>query len=362
MREVRADAGGWFGPRRLVTLVRYGEGPHLASLLFLPLAIGLLHVALEKRRPLHYVLAALAVAAVVLSNWIGGFALALAVAAYLAAFGGWLRAAAIGVYAYALALPWVTPSTIATIRANAPLVGGRFVPSLKLEILFVLGFVAARLGLARARLARARASPCCSSMAPRSWPWRHTGSTPACCRSPSATTWKWTWHSGWRPRCMRCRGCGAASPGAPLRSAALIGLRRMLAARCCCLSTHGAQPWSSPSPSNPPPSTKSPPGWARTCPAAACFAPGTIGFWMNAFSDTPMLVGGFDNGMRNTFLQDVIYQIYAGDKQQVMLDWLEAFGCDAIVGDGRRAARCTTPTPIPRNSPACRSCGAMGRR
>jgi hypothetical protein len=62
------------------------------------------------------------------------------------------------------------------------------------------------------------------------------------------------------------------------------------------------------------------------------FAPGTIGFWMNAFSDTPMLTGGFDNGMRNTFLQDVNYQIYAGDRQQVMLDWLNAYGCGAIVG------------------------------
>jgi hypothetical protein len=69
-------------------------------------------------------------------------------------------------------------------------------------------------------------------------------------------------------------------------------------------------------------------------PGRRVFAPGTIGFWMDAFSDTPMLVGGFDNGIRNTFLQDVNFQIYAGDKQQVMLDWLNAFGCDAVVGGG----------------------------
>jgi hypothetical protein len=55
---------------------------------------------------------------------------------------------------------------------------------------------------------------------------------------------------------------------------------------------------------------------------------------MNAFSDTPMLNGGFDNGMRNTFLQDVIFQVYFGDKLQVALDWLNAFGCDAVVGGG----------------------------
>jgi hypothetical protein len=63
------------------------------------------------------------------------------------------------------------------------------------------------------------------------------------------------------------------------------------------------------------------------------FAPGTIGFWMQTFSDTPMLTGGFDNGIRNTFLQDIIYQIYAGDRQDIMLAWLKAFGVGAVVGD-----------------------------
>lgn len=73
--------------------------------------------------------------------------------------------------------------------------------------------------------------------------------------------------------------------------------------------------------------------YLRAHPQGRVFAPGNFGFWMTAFSETPMLVGGFDNGIRNVFLQDVIFQIYAGDKPQVLLDWLDAFGCDAIVGD-----------------------------
>jgi hypothetical protein len=77
------------------------------------------------------------------------------------------------------------------------------------------------------------------------------------------------------------------------------------------------------------------------------FAPGTVGFWMNAFSDTPMLVGGFDNGIRNTELQDVIYQVYAGDRQQTMLDYLEAFGCAAIVGDGPQSREVYHPYSHP---------------
>src|SRR5579872_5311925 len=39
---IRHDSGGWFGPHRLIVLVHYGEGPHLASILFLVLSIGLL--------------------------------------------------------------------------------------------------------------------------------------------------------------------------------------------------------------------------------------------------------------------------------------------------------------------------------
>jgi hypothetical protein len=69
-------------------------------------------------------------------------------------------------------------------------------------------------------------------------------------------------------------------------------------------------------------------------PGQRVFAPGTIGFWMQSFSDTPMLTGGFDNGMRNTFLQDINYQIYAGDRQDIMLAWLKAFGVAAVIGGG----------------------------
>ena len=68
-------------------------------------------------------------------------------------------------------------------------------------------------------------------------------------------------------------------------------------------------------------------------PGRRVFAPGSVSFWMDAFSDTPMLVGGFDNGIRNQLLWDVNFQILFGDKQAVALAWLKAFGCDAIVGD-----------------------------
>ena len=388
VREIRADSGGWFGPRRLVTMVRYGEGPHVASLLFLPLAIGLLHAALRKRRPLDYLLAAAACAAVVLSNWIGGFALALAAAAYVVALGGWWRAAAVGAYAYALALPWVTPSTFATIRANAPLVGGRFTPNLKLELVFAAGFI-----LLAWLLARAAAPPrvrfallflygtaflamggywfdasllpqpkryhlemdmafwmAAALCAPEGIAWiraRFIQRQPVAQVSgfaESTAPLRSRLHVGGTPR-TEPRPSGSGLLAHPLGIVALAGcvgcgvvlvhqrrLARELEQRIDIRSTAEYEI-----------ST-----WLRAhLPGRRVFAPGTIGFWMNAFSDTPMLVGGFDNGIRNTMLQDVNYQIYAGNQQQIMLDFLEAFGCDAIVGSGPQSREVYHPYAHP---------------
>jgi hypothetical protein len=46
----RVDNGGLFNPRRLQTLVHYGEGPHVTALMLIPLAIWLLDEAATKRR------------------------------------------------------------------------------------------------------------------------------------------------------------------------------------------------------------------------------------------------------------------------------------------------------------------------
>ena len=62
-------------------------------------------------------------------------------------------------------------------------------------------------------------------------------------------------------------------------------------------------------------------------PGSRVFAPGTIGFWLNAFSDTPQITGGFDNGILNQTIPHVIFQVYAGERQKDMLDLLNAFGC-----------------------------------
>lgn len=128
---------GWtrtlWNPTRLVTVLEFGEGPHITALTLLPVALVALDRALEQPRPLRCFLAAAALASVALSNWLGTFALALAAAAYLLARLGdpsRLRrialSAGIALAAYLIASPWIPPSTLAAVRRNAQQVAGEY--------------------------------------------------------------------------------------------------------------------------------------------------------------------------------------------------------------------------------------------
>lgn len=121
--DIAADLGGAFRPRRLQALVFYGEGPHVAALALLPLAILMVDLAVSKRRGIWFSGAVVALAAVALTNWLGAFALALGMVAYMLAKLGtrrdFLLLAVMGAAAYALAMPWIPPSTIAVTQLNA---------------------------------------------------------------------------------------------------------------------------------------------------------------------------------------------------------------------------------------------------
>ena len=133
VKEVRFDAGGWFAGRRLNTLIVYGEGPHLTA--HVPSPAG--------HRPAPR--GAHQTAALVLRA--GGSRNRGRAVEQLAGRDGagllasrptcssgfhtrwpsaWLRTAGLGICAYALALPWMSPAVIAVIRANAPRVANNF--------------------------------------------------------------------------------------------------------------------------------------------------------------------------------------------------------------------------------------------
>lgn len=121
--EVAGDIHGMWNDRRLQVLMAYGEGPHIASVALLPLALYCFEIARVKRRAEWDFLAALSMAAVALTNWLGAFALAALIVSHLLGTRAWLRAAGIGLFAYAIASPWIPPSTLEAVRLNAQTVG-----------------------------------------------------------------------------------------------------------------------------------------------------------------------------------------------------------------------------------------------
>ena len=342
VRMVRADTGGWFGPRRLVTMVKYGEGPHIASLLFLTLAIALLDRAVETRKAHHFVLAGLAMAATVLCNWIGAVALGMAVAAYLLAgvrkgwTPVWMRTAAIGAYAYCVAIPWITPSTVATIQASARRLVGYHSSGWRL-VIFAALFPVLAWGLRRWRVPP---------------PWRFAALL-ACGPAVLALGSFWfrvellpqsnRYHlemdlALWLMAALAVTELGVMRRGPAakddrLRRRAAWALVAVAGIPLIVHQHHMARAMEAPIEIQSTAEYKISRWLGEHMPGRRVFAPGSESFWMDAFSDTPMLVGGFDNGIRNQTLWDVNFQILFGDKLAVALAWLRAYGCDAIVGD-----------------------------
>lgn len=125
MASVHRDMGTWLGPRRLQALIGWGEGPNVTALALVPVAWLFVLEAMRRPRGWRIATAALACAAVALTNWLGCFAMAagvllLCIAEKPAAL--W-RACLIAALAYAVASPWIPPSTIATVQRNAQILG-----------------------------------------------------------------------------------------------------------------------------------------------------------------------------------------------------------------------------------------------
>jgi hypothetical protein len=353
--EIRIDAASWSGARRLEDLVVYGEGPHIASLCLLPLAIGMLHVALTKRKPLYWVVAALAVASVPMSNWLGGMALAMAIAAYL--FAGlpsgqkpihtWLRTGAVGVYAYALVVPWLSPATISVIRANAPRVANNYefdaahrLWTGAVAVVFVLAaWLMSRWKTPRhVRFALLLLLLTASTALGGYWfnlslvpqPGRYTLEMDmAFCLAAAFAV---------RPLVQRVnRRAVVALALAALVACVPVVIRQRRAARelerpidIRRTIEYKAAQWLN-----------------RNLPGARVFASGSIGFWLNAFSDSPQIGGGFDNGITNPLLPHIIFQIMAGERQQLTIDLMRAYGVDAMVAGGKDSAEVFHPIAHP---------------
>jgi len=162
MPDVAQDLGGFWSARRLQVLTVYGEGPHITAMTILPVAILALENALARRTGRALAPAALAIALVLLTNVPGTGALGLAVFCWISVqpagrrAAAWVVAASAAVFAYGLACYGVPPSALATIGANMGSMHPDYAGSLKYEsLLLLLALAAVAAGghlLARTRL------------------------------------------------------------------------------------------------------------------------------------------------------------------------------------------------------------------
>jgi hypothetical protein len=81
---------------------------------------------------------------------------------------------------------------------------------------------------------------------------------------------------------------------------------------------------------------------------ARVFAPGSIGFWFNAFSGVAQLGGGFDQGDIHPAMLRVRFQILAVADAAVSRNWLRIYGCDAVVVSGPASEEQFKPFAYPR--------------
>ncbi len=147
----RAGLTPW-GPVRLLALLTHDEAANIASTFFLMVALAAIHMALESRKGRCTVLAIVAAALVVLTDWLGGVALvcgcfAILVSRRQRARQALARLGLIGTVGYAIAAPRIPPSAIATVHRNAQNLSGSF-PMGPWQYLYLAGWFGGALALA----------------------------------------------------------------------------------------------------------------------------------------------------------------------------------------------------------------------
>lgn len=125
MPAIRGDIGGAWNLRRLQILAYYGEGPHIASLFFVPLAVLFLWLALTKCRPWMNIAAGLFFGLAILMNAFAAVILAIAALVLIVVSPGnrvFLSAGrvfVVALLAYLWISPLLPPSVAANIRSNS---------------------------------------------------------------------------------------------------------------------------------------------------------------------------------------------------------------------------------------------------
>jgi len=356
--KVSHDVGGFWHARRLQALVEYGEGPHIASMTLLPLALLVLIVAFEKRKPWWWAAAALGMAAMALTNWIGAFSYAVAAASWLLVarvedgWSRWLKVAGLGAWAYAMVCVWLPPSTIRSTLSGESTASGSLAALPRLTatlagilLFFALWWLLKRIGaspavgfsilflfvMAYLTLMVEWGAIAILLQADR----LHLEMEMAIALAVRLVTKPII---DWSPRRVRVAAAclilllgvyGAVKFRAFSRKTVhAIDVTRTIEYR--------EAMWV-----------------ARNFPGQRVLLPGSVGFFLNVFTGQPQLEGGYYQGIVNPFVNDVLYQIRSGDNAGVeegaiAAMWLKAFGVDAVGVSGPKSEEPYKPYTNPK--------------
>jgi hypothetical protein len=348
--RVRVDAGGLWNARRLQALVVYGELPNLTGLMLGMFGLALLHQALldhaaPRRTRRSTFAAALVLATVPATNWPSTVALAIAVLCYIAAIPlpelrkSLPRVAWIGLIAYALACPLALPSTMlstfrnANIMLDLPTSGARrwISAALLLLCLAILRAILARVPFGLRFASLYGAALAWVVVADERWGVRilplparfhiamEIGITLTAALATQQLLRRW-------PDYRRCCAiglvlfCGAQMYHYRRHSHSMV--RRLDIARTV---EYQEAAW-----------------FDGNMRGERVLTPGTIQFWMNAFTDTPQMTGCCLQSVLNR--EDIIaaYVSYAGyhsdaESADYSLLWMKAFAVHAVSIGGPRS-------------------------
>jgi hypothetical protein len=344
--SARLGAGGWFGPWRLCVLAAYGDAPHMFGLALIPFAILALDSALKRKRALLYFIAALLLAAVVLTNWLGSVALACTVLVYLIATTNawadlrrWGVTAVISVCGYLLACPWIPPSTLLLVRANGQLADGDYraemqqFPLRALAILAVLAI--AKFVFHKWRTPRGIQFAALLVILPGGIPllWAWTGA--ALLPLPH----RYEWELDFAVSLLAALLLAALFAKLP-RPAMYSALALLILFGCFQLRAYRkyASALIQPVDMSTTIEYKVADWLKRNQPQARVFAIGTVSYWLNNFSDLQQVTGGFEHATPNPQNRDAIKAITFEGPAPALL-WLRALGADiAVVGGPKTRA------------------------
>lgn len=355
---IRSDVGGWLLPRRLQVLSHYGEGPHLTALMLVPLVILGLDLAARQRRWQFLPAACVLVSAVVLTNWTGTVGMAIAILAWILASVDatpaihWPTLVAIPVVSYALICPWIPPSIIKSFLVNAPLTDASIAPHSRVLVATGLAVALVVLWIILRRA--------------RSGVWLRFAVF-FCSISACVALGREWWGVQLVPQSNRLEiELGIALAIAVVYSAKLLMDRVPATPRtgilmvCAIFAIFQLRTYRQYGNRELQPvqieqtiEYKMAHAFEQVSGAHRVFAPGSVSFWLDIFTGVPQMAGCCDQSVPTREQRIAFFTIYSGMNAgardaEISLDWLKAYGADAIGVTGPHSTEYWKPFADPK--------------